>query len=332
MKIFVTGVAGFLGSHLADAMLAEGHSVVGIDSLIGGERENVPASVEFHAVDCNHIAEVRKYSARCDVVYHCAATAYEGLSVFSPHLIAQNIYSASASVFSAAIANGVKRIVFCSSMARYGCIIPPFYEHKRSMPIDPYGISKLAAEDLLRNLCYTHGTEFVIAVPHNIIGPRQKYDDPYRNVAAIMINLMLQDRRPVIYGDGSQQRCFSFVSDCVSCLKKMAMQDLNGEIINIGPDEEPVSINELYRVIAKLTGCTKSPLYVPGRPQEVRVALCSSQKARKLLDYKTTVNLEDGLGLMIDFIKARGPRPFNYHLPLEIENELTPTTWTHKYF
>lgn len=334
MRIFITGVAGFLGSHLADAMLADGHTVVGIDSLIGGELDNIPEGVEFYQRDCNDFEAVRLNSQRADIVYHCAATAHEGLSVFSPHLISQNVYAASASVFSAAIANKVMRIVFCSSMARYGGIILPFYEHKVPLPVDPYGISKLAAEDLLRNLCQAHGTEYVVAIPHNIIGPRQKYDDPYRNVAAIMINLMLQGRPALIYGDGSQQRCFSYISDCISCLKKMAMQDdLDGEIINIGPDEEVVSINELYGIIAKLIGLeVKAPLYVPGRPQEVKVALCSSQKARKLLGYKTTVKLEEGLSLMIEYMRARGPRPFKYHLPIEIESELTPTTWTHRYF
>src|SRR5438477_10631588 len=109
MRIFVTGVAGFLGSHLADAMLADGHEVVGIDNMIGGELDNVSSAIDFHQVDCNNFEKVHQLCRGCDIVYHCAATAYEGLSVFAPHFMTQNIISASVSVFSAAIANGVKR-------------------------------------------------------------------------------------------------------------------------------------------------------------------------------------------------------------------------------
>jgi UDP-glucose 4-epimerase len=175
MKIFITGVAGFLGSHLADAMIAEGHHVVGVDNLIGGELDNVPSKVHFHQIDCNDFNHIQKISYGCDIYYHCAATAYEGLSMFSPHVVTQNIVGASVSIFSAAAANRAKRIVYCSSMARYGALEPPFTEDQRPRPQDPYGIGKLAAEEILRVLCETHDLEYVIAVPHNIIGPRQKW-------------------------------------------------------------------------------------------------------------------------------------------------------------
>ena len=333
MRIFITGVAGFLGSHLADAMLKDGHSVVGIDNLIGGELDNVPEAVQFHQIDCNDFEAVRRISVGCDIFYHCAATAYEGLSVFSPHIVTQNIVSASVSVFSAAIANKAKRIVLCSSMARYGALTPPFTEDQLPQPQDPYGIGKLAAEDLLRNLCRTHGVEFVIAVPHNIIGPRQKYDDPFRNVASIMINLMLQRRQPIIYGNGKQLRCFSFIDDCLYCLKEMAFRDnVMGQTINIGPDEEVVTIIDLATRIANQLRFNLDPVFLPGRPQEVEHAICSSAKARKLLDYKTTIDLDTGLSRMIEYIKKRGTRGFKYHIDLEIVNEKTPKTWTQRLF
>lgn len=332
-KIFITGVAGFLGSHLADTMIANGHKVVGIDNMIGGELDNVPTAVDFHQVDCNDFASVRGLMGGCDVLYHCAATAYEGLSVFSPHVVTRNIVGASVSVFSAAIASGVARIVHCSSMARYGNGNPPFMEDDEPKPQDPYGIGKLCAEQMLKNLCETHGRQYVIAVPHNIIGPRQKYDDPYRNVASIMINLMLQNRAPVIYGDGKQERCFSYVTDCLSCLEAMAFSPMVvNQTINIGPDEGVVTINELYAIIAKLLNFTKEPTYMPGRPQEVKVAHCMSNKARELLGYETKVSLENGLLHMIGAIKARGVRPFKYHLDLEIITDKTPKTWLHRLF
>jgi UDP-glucose 4-epimerase len=333
VRIFVTGVAGFLGSHLADAMLADGHQVIGIDNMIGGDLDNVSSEVEFHQIDCNNFEKIRELMAGCEVVYHCAATAYEGLSVFAPHFMTQNIISSSVSVFSAAIANNARRIVFCSSMARYGSLQPPFTEDLEPKPQDPYGIGKYASELMLRNLCETHNVEFVIAVPHNIIGPRQKYDDPFRNVASIMINLMLQGRQPIIYGDGKQQRCFSYIEDCIYCLRELALRpNLAGEVVNIGPDEEVVTINELAERIANHLRFNLNPTYLPDRPQEVKQAICSSNKARALLGYRTTVGLDDGLLRMIEFIRRRGVRPFKYHIDIEIKSQSIPRTWTERLF
>ena len=333
MKIFVSGIAGFLGSHLADAFIKDGHHVVGCDSLIGGELSNVPAEAEFYQYDCCYRNSMLKITKGCDLVYHTAATAYEGLSVFSPHLITNNIVTGSVSLFSAAIENNVKRIVFCSSMARYGTNKVPFREDYTPKPQDPYGIAKVAAEDILKNLCEVHNVEYVIAVPHNIIGPRQKYDDPYRNVASIMINLMLQNRQPIIYGDGKQKRCFSYVDDDLFCLKEMATsKKVLGQTINIGPDEEFITINELAEKIANQLKVNLNPRYMRGRPQEVIEATCSADKARKLLNYKTKTSLDDGISKMIEYIKNKGAKKFRYHLDIEIINSKTPDTWKKKIF
>ena len=333
MKIFISGIAGFLGSHLADCFINDGHHVVGCDSLIGGELDNVPSQAEFYQYDCCYRNSMLKITQGCDLVFHTAATAYEGLSVFSPHLISQNIVTGSVSLFSAAIQNKVKRIVFCSSMARYGTNKIPFAENLDPKPQDPYGIAKVAAENILKNLCETHGVEYVIAVPHNIIGPRQKYDDPYRNVASIMINLILQKRQPIIYGDGEQKRCFSFIDDDLFCLKEMATsKKVVGEVINIGPDEEFITINQLANKIANQMRFNLNPIYVKERPKEVQLATCSAEKARKILNYKTKTSLDEGLKKMIHFIKEKGPKKFRYHLDLEIVNQLTPKTWKNKLF
>ena len=334
MKIFISGIAGFLGSHIADAMLAKGHEVIGCDYLIGGDKDNVPDGAEFYEDNCNDLKRMQKLLRGVDIVYHTACTAYEGLSVFSPKLVSENTYLNSVSLASAAIKNNVRRFVYCSSMARYGMQeIVPFTEDMVCKPQDPYGISKFSAELVLRNLCGVHGMELVIAVPHNIIGPRQKYDDPFRNVASIMINLMLQGRQPIIFGDGEQKRCFSFVQDDIDCLNKLAFQDnVVGEVINIGPDEEFVTINHLAETIAKLIGFKMDPIYLKDRPQEVKLATCSADKARRLLGYQTKYTLEQGLSEMVAYIEKKGPRPFSYHLPLEIVNELTPKAWTDRMF
>lgn len=334
-KVFITGVAGFLGSHLADALLAEGHEVSGCDTLIGGYIDNVPDEVDFHQIDCKYLSTMTNLLKDIDIVYHCACTAYEGLSVFSPHIVCENTHQISVSVMTAAVRNNVKRFVYCASMARYGeQDTVPFTEDMTPKPQDPYGISKYGAEEILKVLGEVHGMEYVIAVPHNIIGPRQKYDDPFRNVAAIMINLMLQGRQPIIYGDGSQKRCFSFVDDDIYCLLKLGFQDnVVGEVINIGPDEEFITIKELAETIAELLDFKLDPIYYPqGRPKEVKYATCSADKARKLLGYETKTSLREGLQQMIDYIREKGPKKFRYHLIVEIVNDKTPKTWTEKRF
>ena len=222
MRVFISGIAGFLGSHLADQFINDGHHVVGCDSLIGGELDNVPEKAEFYQYDCCFRNSMLKITKGCDIVYHTAATAYEGLICFFTSFNYPKYCYWFCSLFSAAIENKVKRIIFCSSMARYGTNKVPFSRKFKPHPQDPYGIAKVAAENILKNLCKVHNVEYVIAVPHNIIGPRQKYDDPYRNVASIMINLMLQNRQPIIYGDGKQKRCFSYIDDDLYCLKEMA--------------------------------------------------------------------------------------------------------------
>ena len=186
MKIFITGIAGFLGSHLAEELSALGHEVSGNDNLVGGEVYNVPKNVDFSFADCTDFCVMEKLLEGVDIVIHAAATAHEGLSVFSPSFITKNIFEASVTTISAAISNNVKRFVFCSSMARYGNQVAPFTEDMDPKPVDPYAIAKVAAEQVLQNLSETHGMEWNIAVPHNIIGPRQRYDDPFRNVLSIM--------------------------------------------------------------------------------------------------------------------------------------------------
>ena len=328
MRVYITGVAGFLGSHLADALLADGHAVHGCDNLLGGELENVPAGVRFAELDCCDTAAMRAELDGCEVLFHCAATAYEGLSVFSPALVCRNVLGASASVFSAAIDRGLRRVVFCSSMARYGAGEVPFREAAPTGPRDPYGVAKVAAEQVLFSLAAVHPIEPVVAVPHNIYGPRQRFDDPYRNVAAIMANRMLRGEPPIIYGDGRQERCFSHVDDCVGPLVRMATDPaVVGEVVNIGPDDAQIEIRTLASLLAGIIGFPDAPVHVPARPAEVRLANCSADKARRLLGYAPRVPLRDGLADLVAHIRARGPRPFRYHLPLEIDSPLAPETW-----
>lgn len=331
--IFITGIAGFLGSHLADHLIALGHRVKGNDNLIGGYVDNVPAQATFYNVDCNELDKLTEVMADCDIVVHCAATAHEGLSVFSPSFIVKNVMQASVNVISAAVQNQVKRIVYCSSMARYGNQSVPFVETMPVQPVDPYGIAKVGGELVLKSLCDTNNIEWNIAVPHNIIGSRQKYDDPFRNVVSIMINRCLQNKPPVIYGDGTQKRCFSHVDDCVYCLLKLILDPtIIKQTVNIGPDEEFVSINELTELVMELTEFKGKPIYVDPRPLETTLATCSANLARDLLGYKTTTTLRESVIETLNYIQQAGPRQFEYKFPIEIQNQLTPITWYNEYF
>lgn len=334
-KVVITGVAGFLGSHLADKFLAEGYEVTGIDNLLGGYADNVPDEMGFHHLDLAEDWEaLAGVMANADLVVHAACTAYEGLSVFSPSLVVRNTVQATTNVLTASVAAGAKKFVYLSSMARYGDHDGQLFDETwETKPQDPYGIAKVASENLVKNICEIHGLDWVILVPHNIIGPRQKYDDPFRNVASIMTNRMLKGQQPVIYSDGTQQRCFSFVGDVVEPLWVACNSDKAvGEVINIGPDEEHITINELARRLAKIIDFDLDPIYMPGRPQEVPIALCSSNKARELLGYKTSTTLDEGLTQLVDWIRDQGTKEFDYHLPVELVTEKTPKTWTQRLF
>lgn len=332
MKVAITGVAGFLGSHMADHFLSIGAEVSGVDNLLGGYKTNIPDGVDFYEVDATSPENLEDAFRGADIVLNTACTAYEGLSVFSPALVVKNTSLLTASVMSAAVKANVEKVVHYSSMARYGTQdVTPFTEDMTPKPQDPYGISKVEAERLVKNIADTHGMKHVIMVPHNIIGARQKYDDPYRNVASIMTNRMLQGKQPIIYGDGTQQRCFSFIQDVVAPSALAAVSDtVNGMTINIGPDEDLITINELAQKLASIIGFDLDPIYMAGRPQEVYRAECSADLARKMLGYKTTVRVDDGLRQLVEWIDSQGAKPFTYHLPLEFTTDKTPATWSQK--
>lgn len=357
MNILITGAAGFLGSHLVEHFLKEGHNVVGVDNLSGSTKDNLKDlfkyNFRFVQLDCRDLYNMTQMNLfqGVDVVYHCACLPHEGLSVFSPHLITHSVYSTSVAVFSAAIASGVRRIINMSSMARYGNgffsestlnelralglkgIPSPFKEIDVPRPVDPYGIAKVAAEETLKCLCETHGVEFVNAVPHNIIGIRQNYTDPHRNVASIMMNRLKQGKDVIIYGDGEQTRCFSPIADVIQCLVRMANLDdktIVGRTINIGPDKGAITINQLARIIYAIAGKLFNPIYVEDRPREVKHASCSSDLARSLLGYTEQQSLEACLREMWNSI-PEGGAPFEYkNKPLEIITERTPKTWTNR--
>ena len=327
----MTGVAGLIGAHLAREAIAKGWDVAGIDSLLSAV--GVPDEVKWEQADCCDPMAYEHLLEGVDVVYHCAAAPYEGLSVFSPAIVYRNTLSSTVGLLAASINAGVKRFVFVSSMSRYGHNQAPFTEDMPTAPVDPYGNAKVAAEEAVKNLCDLHKVEWCIAVPHNVYGPGQRYWDPYRNVPAIMANRVLMGKAPVVYGDGSQRRSLSYIEDVTAPLIIMADHPAAaGQVFNVGPGLRAVTIRELAEKIITIAGASVEPEYFPGRPSEVPDAYCTADKTRDVLGYESQWDLDAGLAKLIAWIAAKGPRAFEYHLPLEITNTplKTPRTWSER--
>ncbi len=331
--IFISGVAGFLGSHLAERALSKNYRVIGVDNLSLGNKENVPEGVEFYEYDLLDLEKNKRYTKNVDIVFHAAAYPFDNLSLFSPYQVTQNTFTITSSLLSGSIHNQVKRFIFCSSMARYGQQKSPFTEEMKPQPNTPYGIAKVAGENLVKNLAETHGFEYVICVPHNIFGPRQIYNDPYRNAVSIIINQMLQDLPPFIYGDGEQRRSFSPIQDVVKIFEDLLFsKKIQGETINIGPDERYITLNDLVSLLNEIMGKNIKPRYVQMRLQEVKEAHCSSEKAKRLLNYQVSTKLETALKEMVLWIKKQGVKKFSYNNKIEITNSKFPEVWNKKLY
>jgi UDP-glucose 4-epimerase len=327
-RVVVTGVGGLIGSHVARILRDSGYAVVGCDSFITGSRRNVPEQTELVEADCRDLSAMQKLCEGAALVVHCAAAAYEGLSVFSPRFVADHNFLASSTVFSAAVSAGARRVVFTSSMARYGRGDIPFRENQPTAPVDPYGVSKVATEMLLRTLSELHGIEYVIVVPHNVIGPGQRFDDAYRNVAAIMINRVLCGLPIIIYGDGLQRRSFTHVEDvaeqiCALCL----LPEATGRVFNLGGESSLTTVLDLARLVSERLGVTEPPLHLPARPGEVRDATCSHATLETFLGRKWTRTLDDALDSLIAEVRSLGAREARPTLPLEIHGPDVPEPW-----
>ena len=340
MKILVTGAAGFMGSHLVDFLIEkEGHEVFAVDDLSGGYEDNVSPKAHFTKLDLRDRKKVEKYISQVkpELLYYLAADASEGRSQFTPLSSTERNYLAYMNTLVPCIKYGLKKVVVTSSMSVYGAQKPPFYEDMPKKPEDIYGIAKSAMEDATEVLAKVHDFDYVIVRPHNVYGPKQNLADPYRNVIAIFINCLLNNKRFYIYGDGNQKRAFTYIDDFTPYFLRSGFLDTcNGEVVNIGPKEEH-SINKLSDIVLKVFFPNGNipkhlkPQYLPPRPQEVMEAYCTNDKATKLLGYKTSVTLEEGVIKMIEWAKAKGPQKFKYlKNGVELPTKDLPQTWSKK--
>jgi len=340
MRILVTGAAGFMGSHLVDALVAEGgHKVYGVDDLSGGYLSNIHPKSEFTKLDLREKELVKKYihKIKPEILFHLAADATEGRSQFTPISAAERNLLAYMYTLVPAIGNGLKKVVLTSSMSVYGAQKPPFSENMQRRPEDVYGITKAAMEEATEVLAKVHKFDYAMIRPHNVYGPKQNLSDPYRNVIGIFINCLLNNKNFYVYGDGEQKRAFTYIDDLTPYILKAGFsKEVNGKIINIGPSQG-YTINEMAKIVMKNFFQDRKipthlrPKNLPDRPQEVKEAYCTNNLAQQLLGYKTTVTLEEGIKSMIKWAKKLGPQPFHYlEDGMEIDTKDVPLAWKKK--
>lgn len=327
-KILITGVAGFIGSWVADELLAAGYAVVGLDDLSGGFLENVPIGVSFahgsitNAPFINSLFQFHKF----DYVFHLAAYAAEGLSHFIRRYNYENNLIGSINLINASVNHGVKHFVFTSSMAVYGSQQVPFTESMRPEPEDPYGIAKAAVE---RELAIAHsmfGMDYTIFRPHNVYGERQNIGDRYRNVIGIFMNQIMRGEPMTIFGDGEQVRAFSYISDIAPVIARaIEVPEAKSRIINIG-GEEPITINRLAEAVQHVMGEPTSPIiHLPPRV-EVRDAFCDHSARRAVFGSYDPEIMLIGLSKMAAWAKQRGPMEPTKNAEIEIAKNL-PSKW-----
>ena len=282
------------------------YHIIGIDDLSGGYKEHVPTQVEFHALDLAK-DEISSLFKGVDIVYHFAAYAAEGLSPFIRKFNYSCNLVATANVVNACIEHQVGRLVFTSSMAVYGVGTPPFQETDIPSPIDPYGVAKFACEMDIKIAGEQHGLDWCIIRPHNVYGRNQNIWDRYRNVLGIWMYQYKKGLPFTIFGDGSQQRAFSSMDDCLEPLWKAGTDPrASKQIINIG-SWKYYSIKEASEVLRKVIGDGNTK-HEEAR-HEVKDALPSHEKSVQLLDYEDKTSLEAGLRDMWNWAKNQPDRP-----------------------
>ncbi len=326
--ILVTGGAGFIGSHVAEALLQRGHRVVVLDDLSGGFVDNLVAGIEFvpGSILDTTLIDALFARERFDYVYHLAAYAAEGLSHFIRRYNYNNNLLGSMSLINAAVNTGVKTFVFTSSIAVYGASPElPMTEQTIPQPEDPYGVAKLAVELDLKAAHEMFGMDYVIFRPHNVYGERQNIGDKYRNVVGIFMNQILQGLPMTIFGDGLQSRAFSYIGDAAPIMADaIEVPAARNQIINIGADE-PHTVNELAVAVARAMGVVPEIAHVPAR-NEVVSAYSSHAKIAQIFGHRPSTSLAAGLARMAAWVQSHGARASSEFAGIEVLKNF-PRAW-----
>jgi UDP-glucose 4-epimerase len=322
----VTGGAGFLGSHVAYALLARGEEVVVLDDLSGGFEENVPPGARFVKGSILDRALIERIFSehRVRQVYHLAAYAAEGLSHFIRRFNYENNLIGSVNLISASVNHRVECFVFTSSIAVYGAGQVPLREDMTPHPEDPYGIAKLAVEQDLKACREQFGLDYVIFRPHNVYGERQNIGDRYRNVIGIFMNQIMQGSPLTIFGDGSQTRAFTYVGDIAPVIAEAPRTPRAfGEAFNVGADT-PYAVRDLAEAVSRVMGVKPKIDFQPAR-NEVAHAYSSHDKVRAYFTCPPETGLEAGLARMAAWARAHGARQSAPFEGVEISRGLPPS-------
>jgi UDP-glucose 4-epimerase len=326
-KALVTGIAGFIGSHVAEECSKLGFEVVGVDDLSGGILENVPTDTRFvqASVAQTDLIDQLFRAEQFDYVYHIAAYAAESLSHFIRRFNYENNLLGSVNLINAAVRYDVKCVVFTSSIAVYGQSQVPMTEDLNPIPEDPYGISKYAVELDLKAAHELFGLNYVIFRPHNVYGPRQNIADKYRNVIGIFMNQGLRGLPMTIFGDGLQTRAFSHVLDIAPTIaRSVVLPDCYGETFNIGADRA-FTIMALAQEVARALQVELQVVHLPPR-KEVIHAFASHSKIERVFGPQQKTSLPSGLAAMASWVKTVGLREPTVFRNIELTKNL-PQNW-----
>jgi nucleoside-diphosphate-sugar epimerase len=306
----VTGGAGFIGSHLAEELVRRGHRVRVADSLITGKRTNLDhlPQVEFLQGDLADLAFAQKAVAGCEFVLHQAAIPSVPRSVKDPLTSNRANVDATLNVLVAARDAGVRRLVFAGSSSAYGNTPTlPKHEGMPTSPLSPYALQKVIGEQYLQMFTRLYGLETVTIRYFNVFGPRQDPGSPYSGVISVFATALLQNRSPMIYGDGEQTRDFTYVANVVDgVLRACEAPGASGQIINVATGGR-ISLNQLFETMKGLTGATVEPTYAEPRAGDVRDSQADINLAARLLGYEPFVSFEDGLKKTVDWYRSAQP-------------------------
>jgi UDP-glucose 4-epimerase len=325
--VLITGVAGFIGSHVARHCLKLGFEVTGVDDLSGGLLANVPTGVRFvrgSICDKKFVASLWN-GHRFDYVYHLAAYAAEGLSHFIRRFNYETNLLGSVNLINQSVLGGVECFVFTSSIAVYGACQAPMTEEMTPRPEDPYGISKYAVELDLEAAHHMFGLNYVTFRPHNVYGEHQNIADRYRNVIGIFMNQVMQGRPMSVFGDGLQTRAFSYIDDVAPMIARAPMvREAAQNVFNVGADR-PYTVLELAGEVAKAFGVKPHMEFLEAR-KEVLHAFSSHEKARRIFSPPEPTSLSTGIERMALWAKKVGPmRPTEFS-EIEVSMNL-PSSW-----
>jgi len=294
----ITGGAGFIGSHIAERLLADGYRVRILDNFSTGKRENIPQSplMEVICGDVGDTDTVRTATENATIVFHEAAIASVPETIGNPLASERVNYRGTVNVLEAARHAGTRRVVFACSAAVYGNLPElPKHENMPVMPLSPYAVDKLASEHACLVYRQLYGLETVSLRYFNVFGPRQDPSSPYSGVISIFRDCLRQGRQPVIFGDGEQTRDFVYVSDVVEANMLAAMAaDAPARVINVASGGT-ITVNGLLQAICDIRGQPFDPQYLPAREGDIQHSRADIGTAAALLGWQPEVSLEVGL-------------------------------------